>query len=406
MYKTILIVALCLIGIFVHPFDPGITDFVYRFIVFSIIVYLVYNIYQQSGESEEDPEERFIKPVETSVPIRDEFKISDDWQLDELIKGDERTKQYLIDQLDILTSLIFPDSSWIFYKSGDHITVVTYKNLSNQPAPEIRIQYPISGLIQILDEKDTLVIENNIDISDNLLPFYKDIDYSVKSFLGLPISIQNREKIFFVFDSHHTEHFNKDDVSLFTKLAESTRVWILNRVNAYALLSNIKNQSKLLDFSKDLNSSKTISSAIEKFSILISNEFEATRLTISLFKKDKNIGVIKKVIGQKDDFEENTEFTLDDGLTGWIMSKQKPYLIDDLEKGDYFIPRYSKNEKTNFGFRSFLGVPIMADHKIFGAVTLEHRLANKFLESDKEKIQDLVGIFSTTFLRTSAISAS
>jgi transcriptional regulator with GAF, ATPase, and Fis domain len=404
MYKTILIVALCLIGIFVHPFEPGIMDFIYRFIVFSIIVYLVYNIYQQTGESGEEPEERFIKPIPEL--IKDEFKISDDWHLDELIDGDERTKQYLTDQFDILTSLIFPDSGWIFYKDGDNITVIAHKNLSDQPAPDIQLRYPISGLIQILDEKNTLVIENNIDISDNLLPFYKNIDYSVKSFLGLPVTLQNHEKIFFVFDSHHTEHFNKDDITLFSKLAENTGTWVLNRVNAYALLSNIKNQTKLLDFSKDLNGSKTITSAIEKFALLISNEFEATRLTISLYKKDKNLGVIKKVIGQKDDFEENTEFTLDDGLTGWIISKQKPYLIDDLEKGDYFIPRYSKEEKTNFGFRSFLGVPIMVDDQIFGAVTLEHRLAKKFLESDKTKIQDFVDIFGTTFLRTSTSPSS
>jgi GAF domain-containing protein len=399
MYKTILIVALCLIGIFIHPFDPGIMDFVYRFVVFSIIVYLVYDIYRKTGESEIEVEEPILKPM--PAPIKEEFNISDNWRLGELIEGDERTKNYLNDQFDILSGLLFPDSGWIFYKLNKDIVVVTQKNFSDQPGPEIQESYPISGLMQIVDESDTIVIENNLDIADNLLPFYNDIEYSVKSFIGIPIIIQNREKIFIVFDSHHTEHFNKDDLSLFTKLAENTGIWVLNRVNAYALLSNTKNQAKILDFAIDLNSSKTRNSAIEKFALLISNEFEATRLTISLFKKEKNVGVIKKVIGQTDDFGENLEFNLDDGLTGWIISKQKPYLIDDLEKGEYFIPRYSKEEKTNFGFRSFLGVPIIADDHIFGAVTLEHQLANKFTNDDKEKIQTFADIFSTTFLRTS-----
>ena len=181
---------------------------------------------------------------------------------------------------------------------------------------------------------------------------------------------------------------------------------MLNRVNAYALLSDNKNQTKILAFAKNLNSSKTINSAIEKFAHLISNEFEATRFTISLLKKDKNIGLIKKVIGQADDFGENTEFNLDEGLTGWVISKEKPYLIEDLEKGDYFIPRYSKDEKTNFGFRSFLGVPILAENQVFGAATLEHRLANKYSDEDKQKIQDFVDIFSSTFLRTSQPTSS
>jgi GAF domain-containing protein len=399
MYKTILIVALCLIGIFIHPFDPGIIDFIYRFVVFSVIVYLVYNIYRETGESELEDAEPFIKPLPT--PVKDEFVVSDDWRLDELIEGDERTKNYLVDQFEILSGLIFPDSGWIFYKDNGKINVVTHKSFSDQPTPDVMDSYSISGLIQIVDESDTILIENNIDIADNLLPFYKDIEYSVKSFIGIPITLQNHEKIFFVFDSHHSEHFSKDDMAIISKLAENTGIWVLNRVNAYALLTNTKTQAKILEFAKDLNGSKTINSAIEKFALLISEEFEATRLTISLFKKDKNIGVIKKVIGQTDDFDENLEFNLDEGLTGWVISKQKPYLIDDLEKGDYFIPRYSKEEKTNFGFRSFLGVPVLAEDQIYGAVTLEHRLPNKFSNADKHKIQDFVDVFSTTFLRAS-----
>jgi transcriptional regulator with GAF, ATPase, and Fis domain len=398
MYKTIIIVALCLIGIFIHPFDPGIVDFIYRFIVFSIIVYLVYNIYRQSGETEDEIDEPIIKPL---PPVaKDEIIVTDDWHIGELVEGDERTRNYLNDQFDILSSLIFPDSGWILYKEEDHLVVITYKNFSDQTEPTIQNSYAISGLLQIVDNSDSIVIENNINIADNLLPFYNDTEYSVKSFMGIPITIQNREKIYFIYDSHHPEHFNKDDITLFSKLAENTRIWVLNRVNAYALLTNKKNQEKILDFAKDLNSSKTINSAIEKLSLLISNEFEATRLTISLFKKDKNTGIIKKVIGQTDDFDENREFNLDEGLTGWVISKQKPYLIDDLEKGDYFIPRYSKDEKTNFGFRSFLGVPVIANDQIYGAVTLEHRLPNKFIEDDKQKIQELADIFSTTFLRT------
>ena len=201
MYKTIAIVALCLIGIFIHPFDPGIVDFIYRFIVFSIIVYLIYNIYRQAAETENDNEEPIIKPLPT--PVKEEFTISSDWQLGDLIESDDRTKKYLNDQFDILSSLIFPDSGWIFYKQNNDIVTISHKNFSDQPAPDIRERYTITGLMQIVDEKDSIVIENNIDIADNLLPFYNDIEYSVKSFMGIPVTLQNREKIFFVFDSQN-----------------------------------------------------------------------------------------------------------------------------------------------------------------------------------------------------------
>jgi signal transduction protein with GAF and PtsI domain len=148
-----------------------------------------------------------------------------------------------------------------------------------------------------------------------------------------------------------------------------------------------------------LNGCKTISIAIEKLAKKISEEFEATRLTIATVRPNTNVAVIKKVIGQENDFKENFEFPLDEGLTGWVISKNKPYIIDDLEKGEYFIPRYNKDEKSNYGFRSFLGIPIKVEEKIFGAITLEHYITRKYGESEKVNLQRYIEIFSTTFLR-------
>ena len=396
MYKTILIVVLCLLGIFIHPFDPGLLDFIYRFIVFSLIVYLVYNIYRlPAEESEETP--TITQSISTVVP--DIFEIKSDWKVMELIDNDKRTIQFLKDQFDLLSSFVFPDNGWIFYRDQSLIKVIHQKTFIDLINPEFNDHFTISGLIQILDDKNDIIIENNIDKTRNLLPFYENIDYAAASFLGLSINVQNDEKLFFVFDSQHTEHFNREDIPLFSKLTENTSIWILNRVKAYTLFGDLKDQTNLLDFAKDLNSIKTISASLERFSLLISDEFEATRLTVSTLRKENSTGVIKKVVGQKDDFEENIEFPLDEGLTGWIMSKNKPYLIEDLEKGEYFIPRYNKNEKTNSGLRSFLGLPIEANDHIFGAITLEHRLPNKYSEKDKERLKNIVDIFSTSFLR-------
>jgi transcriptional regulator with GAF, ATPase, and Fis domain len=402
MYKTIIIIALCLFGIFVHPFNPGVVDFIYRFIIFSIIVYLLYTSYQQQDETTDGPDESVrVSPVQ----VRDQMGITEDWHIKELIKNDNRTLDFLKDQFDILTNMIFPDNGWIFYTEGDKILVIHHKKYTDQAISDEYDSFPITGLIQILNDKNDILIENNLERAKNLIPYYKDSEYSAASFMGLPVVLRDNEKVFFVFDSHHTEHFNKDDISLFNKLKENTAIWILNRIKAYALLNEIKEIQKLLSFAKDLNSCKTVNIAIEKFSDLISNEFEASRLTISIRQRNENQAVIKKVIGQRDEFEENVSFPLDEGLTGWIISKNKPYLIEDLEKGEYFIPRYNKKEKSNLGLRSFLGVPIEADDQVFGSVSLEHRLANKYNETDKKRIKHFVDILSTTFLRSTTKKA-
>lgn len=396
MYKTVLIVVLCLLGIFIHPFDPGLLDFVYRFIIFSVIVYLVYHLFHLPSQPVDE-----TSTISQHIPAEfpDIFNLKGEWELSELIQNDERTNHFLKDQFDLFISFVFPDHGWIFYRDKDQLKVIHQRTFNDNGISDINDHYPVSGLLQILDEKNDILIENNIDKTKNLLPFYQDIDYAAASFLGLPLTVFTDEKLFFIFDSHHPEHFNREDLNLFSKLIENTGIWILNRVKAYSLFGELKEQTKLLHFATDLNSCKTISLSLDNFCLFISEEFEATRLTVSTLRKENNVGVIKKVIGQRDDFEENTEFPLDEGLTGWIMSKNKPYLIEDLEKGEYFIPRYTKKEKSNSGLRSFLGLPIEANDYIFGSVTLEHRTPHKYLEKDKERLKNIVDIFSTSFLR-------
>ena len=333
MTRTILIVALCLLGIFIHPFDPGLLDFFYRFIIFTVIVYLIYNFYR--SPKKDDWTE--IGPSPSTNKSQDDIQpaITADWQIDELIQNDTRTKEFLIDQFNIVSSMVFPDMGWIFYKRNDYIYTIHQKNFNDLPQPVVQDRYQITGLMHILDEKNDIVIENNLDKTKNLLPFYADSDYSAASFLGLTMDFDNGQKAFVFFDSHHQEHFNQEDRMLFSRVAINASTWILNRVKAYALLSDLKQVDKLLTFAKSLNSCKTISQAIDKFAILISEEFEASRLTVSLQKQQSQTAVIKKMIGQKDEFDENFEFPLDEGLTGWVISKNKPYLIEDLEKGDY-----------------------------------------------------------------------
>ena len=170
-------------------------------------------------------------------------------------------------------------------------------------------------------------------------------------------------------------------------------------MKGYTLLSSLRAKESLLEFAITLNGSKNISQATSKLVEYVSKMFEATRMTICLKKSDSETGIIKRVLGQKNDLDEGFEFQLDQGLTGWVIAKNKPYLIEDLEKGEYFIPRYTKDEKSNFGLRSFLGIPLQAEDRVYGALTFEHIIPGKYSEDDKHRIQQVAEIFSSTFLR-------
>jgi transcriptional regulator with GAF, ATPase, and Fis domain len=402
MIQLIIIIALAFLGIFVHPFPQGLGDFIFRFLDFVLIIYLLFNSGFPAGRKKENIAAEVPATVQEQK-LNLEEQVLQEYHLNDLLAYDERSIRYLIDQFEVIASLAFPDQGWIFLKQDpDKLKKIYYKNFTQTVLASLQEEYNLTGLTQILDEKNTILIENNLNQETQLVNFYNPAEYKPNSFMGIPLRLEEEAPLFFIFDAAHKENFNAADQALFEKIRDNTAIFMLNRLKAYSLLSTLKTKEKLMKLAVDLNSSKTISQALEKFARAMAHQFEASRLTISLAKTNSNIAVIRKVIGQGDEFGENTEFPLDEGLTGWVMSKMKPYVIEDLEKGEYFIPRYTKQEKTNYGFRSFLGVPLMVEDRVYGALTLEHNLPNKYSNASLDEIKNWVQIFSSTFGRQSS----
>ncbi len=400
MLRLAVTVILAILGIFVHPFGPGVVDFIYRFLLFSGITYIAYITFK---ESEKDFNESEQAPVEVPLQPDIEVNLNREWNLKELIYSDDRTSAYLNDQFTVMGNLLMPDNGWIFLKNSDNtLDKIRYENFSGNAFQTDKNIFPITGILQILDQSEKVLIENNIDNQSNLLSVYDEQDYRASSFLGIPLPVQNAQKMFFCFDSSAKEHFNQEDAKIIHKIVEGIETFLVNRLKAYTLLSELNETREQLDFAEVLNGCKTVGLATEKLVERISKKFEASRLTITVVKKDSRTAVIKKVIGQKDEYEENLEFPLDEGLTGWVIGKNKPYLIDDIEKGEYFIPRYTKSEKSNFGIHSFLGIPLVTGDQVYGALTLEHVVPGKYSEFDKQYIQRISAVFSTVFNRQNA----
>jgi len=396
MARTIAIIVLSLAGIFIHPFSPGILDFIFRFLVFAIIVYLLYLNAKPTLQIQTKTESTSKKPIKNIITN----EINEQWSLEELLANDNRILKYIMNQADLICGLLIPDNSWLFVSTDNHkISKIFHESYCNIDVDTENIQFESTGIIQLLNERNKILIENNLNKAENLINYYAGADYTAVSVVGIPIQIGENQKLIFVFDSQHKDQFNNEDCNLVEKFAEGIQFLILNRLKAYSLLSSLKISNNLLDFAEELNKCKSISSSINLFAELLSQEYEATRLTICTKRTNSDIALIKKVIGQEDIFMESFEFQIDDGLTGWVISKNKPYLIDNLEKGEYFIPRYTKGEKSNYGLKSFLGIPIQYGDKVFGALTLEHLNAEKYNEEDKLKLMQYVKIFSSTFLR-------
>ena len=127
--------------------------------------------------------------------------------------------------------------------------------------------------------------------------------------------------------------------------------------------------------------------------------YQFDRLSVvTLDSENSDMGHIVKVIGQRDSMAEGFRFFLNDGISGWVIRKNKPLILDDLEKGDLFRPRYSGNDKSNFGLRSFLGVPICFSNQVFGMISIESRQPDFYTDWDQNVLVLLAATMGLAFL--------
>ena len=397
--RLIIILLLIFIGIFTKPFSYGLLDFLFKFIVFVAATFLIYKNFVPNSEEVED-EELEEKVKSNKIPIDIDKEENEILNLPELINEDETIQNYIKSQFLVIASILIPDQGWIVYKINEYKLKVVYQiSFSDSKVESIPDQIDLTGIYKIIDNREDLLIENNIQNANYSFQCYNEIDYHVSSFLGIPVSFSDKEKMFFLFDSATSGQFNKEDSETINNIIKGIQFAIKFRLKSISLLSTLHLNERLLNFSQQMNTCNTISSSFNVLADFVSTEFEADRLTICSTIPNSSKAVIRKAIGQQDMFKEGFEFELEEGLTGWVIGKNKPYIIEDLEKGEYFIPRYTKKEKSNYGLRSFIGIPFSNSDNVYGAITLESIQNDKYSGFEKKYLAEIVKIFTTIYLR-------
>jgi diguanylate cyclase (GGDEF)-like protein len=88
------------------------------------------------------------------------------------------------------------------------------------------------------------------------------------------------------------------------------------------------------------------------------------------------------------------EFTLGEGLVGWVAQHAQP-----LRSGDALVdPRFVHREGMRPGFHSFLGVPLMDGALCIGVLSVVHALPSYF-EAEHEELLALVAGMSAPYLQ-------
>ena len=87
--------------------------------------------------------------------------------------------------------------------------------------------------------------------------------------------------------------------------------------------------------------------------------------------------------------DKGIRFSLDEGLNGWVIRRNLPLILKDMEEGDYVRPRYFRDENTKHGLRSFLGVPLGDVENAWGCISVESKAVNRYNEKAKEMLASI-----------------
>ncbi len=389
--------------------------FILKIVMFGGFVYLLYGIYASQSVptlslAEESPSpgtavERDTQPA--SAP-EENYKVSleDLPSLPALLSiQDGKLSVYLSRLFDIAFQFLHPQHGYFLLEEGSDLTLLTSRTGDLPLKPRSSDFKAIFSLIKNSDQN--ILIENHLREDVHLNSLYDGINYKPGSIYIQRMLLENETALYWIFDAKSSGFFSAQDLDVPLKLESLCR----ETIQDFIFRLRFRIESARWESEKALYRSllpvSGFDEALEALVERITERFEAHKLTIAMKdiqEKFPPTAHIVKTISMEEAGREGQKFELEDGLTGWVISRDKMYLLDDIEKGEYFIPRFSKEEKTNYGLHAYLALPLHYDDEAVGAVSLEHREAKKYTARDARELKEMVRVFEDVLRRTAAVN--
>jgi len=262
-----------------------------------------------------------------------------------------------------------------------------------------RVERPVligeGSLVNNVAKQRISLLEGNLPVGTTLEGME---ELEIRSFLGVPLILADEVVGVLAVGSEATENFGNEDRDFLDRCGRLlTQVMaVCHRGLRWEMDQAVYNVH--LELEKTLQNVKDEESAVISFVEYIKKLFPFDRFTFCV--REGNEGTIRYVYGQIDDLNQGVRFPLDEGLNGWVIKRNTPLFIPDMEEGDYVRPRYFRDENPKHGMRSFLCVPLGNEEEgAWGAISLESKSIAKYGEKGKEILMDLVIYLDSTLER-------
>ncbi|RMH62408.1 MAG: GAF domain-containing protein [Calditrichaeota bacterium] len=397
MRNTLIMVVLFCTAAFINPsFLNSTTLFVLKIILFGGFIYLLYKQDKPAtapsvtAVSEPDPP---VPPVASRPVEKKALKLPARFSRLLALK-DGLLAVHLNRLFEIGFAFLHPNHGYFLLEEEGQITLLASETENLPITPRHTDFKAIFTLIH--NAPQNILIENQLKDDVHLNRLYEDIPYSPGSLYIQHIAIHPQTSLYWIFDAKSNGFFNAQDLDVLIRLESLLREAIddfLFRLETE--IRQVKEKREKALYIALLNAADP-DEALDAFVEQLAATFEAHKLTICLKDRDEKFpptAHIYKSVAMEEAGRNGQKFPLEEGLAGRILLNDRVYLLEDIENGDMFIPRFSKDEKTNYDLHAFLGAPIHLNDEVWGAVILEHKKAGQYGNKDSRMLREMTHIF-------------
>jgi transcriptional regulator with GAF, ATPase, and Fis domain len=362
------------VGFFLPVSRSGLWGFLFKGLLFLFVLFLFYGIWSNTGKETAARDDEAVSDRSADKEQTDhDFEMGAQW------KGfGEAFHWYSQEFLSMVRSALAATNAGLYLQREEDVLEFQVGE-SPHGKTDRKLVLKKGGLIHHVIKSGSRFINNELP-GGTTLAGLGGLD--IRSFMGVPLIWNEKMLGVLAVGSEAANNFSEEDATFLTHCGRLiTQVMIV-----YHQGLRWERDQKLyrihLDLIQSLETAEDEESAVACFVQHIKGLFQFDRFTLSIKEGDK--GCIHYVFGQIDDLDRGTCFPLDEGINGWILKRNSPIVISNMEKGNYQRPRYFQNEGTDHGLHSFLGIPLGTSEHVWGCISLESREIGQYSESGKD----------------------
>jgi len=368
------IVILIGVGFFLPLSDRSLMGYVLKSIVFILVIVLIYStsLGNLIGEADRNRDSDLVQR-RGLVGDFSELEEQEDWT-----GFGNAFEKYYRTFLPVVRSAVVGSSIGLYFMKGkDQLEFQAGEDNSGYLMQKLRVEE--GDLVEQVAVQNSPIIEP--DLPDGyFLPGIPDT--ILHSFLGIPLNLKNRVVGVLAVGSSALEGFSYEDQEFVIRCGKLLTEVMAAYHQGMRCEIDMEVARMHIELEKKLSSVNDEEVAVSHFIYYLKRIFPYDRFSWCIREGEQ--GVIKYVDGKLDQLGKGTRFPLEEGLNGWVIKRNTPLVIADIEEGDYTRPRYFKDEYTRHGLHSFLGIPLGGEDSAWGVLSIESVSKNQYTEKEKD----------------------